>query len=590
MILREEQVVFVIQGNNNSISKLLIMVLKRILFVIITFIISSYNLLIAQAPVTTKNDLTYAFIEAMQYKEFGKPDLAAQTLMKCIVRDSTCAACYYELSKIFYNVDDKRNALFYAQKTVSIDNSNYWYLKLLSEMQRLNEKYFDADSTYNFIVKKGFKNIDDDYNHALVLLSLKQHKKAFELLDKIERENGISEMVTLTKYKYYLITGKQRKAIDELKKLIIAFPENVQYYGMIAELYAVIKDDKNALLNYNILLNAEPKNVAANVSYARYFINRKDTIIARKRFNLIFDDTIFSEDEKIKALYQFCDESPNTWANKVYMASKVHILENVYSTSISMNEAITDYYEKMNNYNAARRVTNKLLNLNNSNAKYWEKYFYFSNFLKDYNSILSVADSVNNLYRKNPTLILFSGLANFESKNYNQTINFLKKGLEIENINQFYEEQAILFITESYIKLNKKDSAYLFFEKGLNDKVKSVVLLNNYAYYLSENNDLLDKALKMSKIVITNEPTNPTYLDTYAWVFYKLKDYNNAYKYIKLAFKYGGNKNPDVNEHFADICFCYNKKSEAIKYWKEAIKLGGDVNLIGQKINNFKCL
>ena len=33
-----------------------------------------------------------------------------------------------------------------------------------------------------------------------------------------------------------------------------------------------------------------------------------------------------------------------------------------------------------------------------------------------------------------------------------------------------------------------------------------------------------------------------------------------------------------------------SKKTGAIKYWKDAIKLGGDVNSIGQKINTFKCL
>ena len=327
-----------------------------------------------------------------------------------------------------------------------------------------------------------------------------------------------------------------------------------------------------------------------NISFARYFINKKDTITARNRFNLIFDDTVFSDSEKIKAIYEFASESSNTWANKVYMAGKLSVLENKYSSSIAMNEAITDYYEKINNFNNARKVANRLIQLNGSNAKYWEKYFYFSNYLKDYNGILLVADSINNLFRNNPTLLLFSGIASYESNDYNKTLRFLQEGLDIENINQFFEEQALLFITESYIKLNQKDSAYLFFERGLNDKVKSLVLLNNYAYYLSENNDLLDKALKMSKIVITNEPTNPTYLDTYAWVFYKLKDYKNAYKYIKLAYKYGGKTNPDVNEHCADICFCYGKNGEALKYWKNAIKLGGDVNLISKKINSFKCL
>jgi tetratricopeptide (TPR) repeat protein len=561
----------------------------KTIFVFVVFIVFECNLLLGQTITMQKGDLTYAFIEAMQYKEFGKPELAAQTLMKCIKRDSTCAACYFELSKLYYQFGDKYSAMVYAQKATSIDNYNYWYLRLLLEMQRLNENYTAADTTYNFIVKRGFKNLDDDYNHALVLLSLKNGKEAFKILDRIEKENGISEMISLTRYKYFLISGKEKKAIEELKKLIVAFPDNVQYYGMIAELYAVIKDDKNALLNYNILLQAEPKNISANISYARYFINKKDTTFARKRFNLIFNDTLFSDSAKIVALNEFSQESPNTWANKVYMKTEIVKLQSSYKTNIDMSEAIVDYYEKTNNYNEARNVLNSLIKLDSSNVKYWEKYYYYSNSLKDYNSILLISDSVSKVYPNNPTLCLLSAIASFESLNYVKTISILKRGLEIDGINNFFEEQAILFLTESYIKIQNTDSAYYYFEKALNDKVKSIVLLNNYAYYLSENNDLLEKAKKMASIVISNEPNNPTYLDTYAWVFYKLKDYSNAYKYIKLAYKNGGNTNPDVNEHFGDISFCFGKKNEAIKYWKQAIKLGSDSNLLENKINNFKC-
>ena len=53
-------------------------------------------------------------------------------------------------------------------------------------------------------------------------------------------------------------------------------------------------------------------------------------------------------------------------------------------------------------------------------------------------------------------------------------------------------------------------------------------MLNNYAYFLSEENKDLDKAHKMAKKVFEKFPQMPTYVDTYAWVLFIKKDYKEA--------------------------------------------------------------
>ncbi|MDZ7695279.1 MAG: hypothetical protein U5K69_29885 [Balneolaceae bacterium] len=46
-------------------------------------------------------------------------------------------------------------------------------------------------------------------------------------------------------------------------------------------------------------------------------------------------------------------------------------------------------------------------------------------------------------------------------------------------------------------------------------------VLNNYAYYLSERDEQLEKAEKMALKAIEQVPDNPSYLDTVGWVYYK---------------------------------------------------------------------
>lgn len=61
--------------------------------------------------------------------------------------------------------------------------------------------------------------------------------------------------------------------------------------------------------------------------------------------------------------------------------------------------------------------------------------------------------------------------------------------------------------------------AYKAYDEALKYNDKNVVVLNNYAYFLSLEKKDLKKAERMSALAVKLEPNNSTYLDTYAWIF-----------------------------------------------------------------------
>jgi len=111
------------------------------------------------------------------------------------------------------------------------------------------------------------------------------------------------------------------------------------------------------------------------------------------------------------------------------------------------------------------------------------------------------------------------------------------------------------------------------------------MVLNNYAYYLSEDNRDLNKAEKMSKITITKEPLNPTYLDTYAWVLFKLKRFNESLVYIEKAVANDTTVSDVVLEHYGDILFHTGNKTQALELWIRAKQLGEGSGLLNEKID-----
>ena len=72
-----------------------------------------------------------------------------------------------------------------------------------------------------------------------------------------------------------------------------------------------------------------------------------------------------------------------------------------------------------------------------------------------------------------------------------------------------------------YYRMKDYTKAFEIFEEALKTNNEDLTVINNYAYYLAEQNMKLKEAEEMAKKVIEKEKGNTTYLDTYGWVLYK---------------------------------------------------------------------
>lgn len=57
----------------------------------------------------------------------------------------------------------------------------------------------------------------------------------------------------------------------------------------------------------------------------------------------------------------------------------------------------------------------------------------------------------------------------------------------------------------------------------------------------------------MAGRAIVLEENNPTYLDTYAWVLYRLGRYDEAKKTMQQALSLDRSQSPDLQLHYGDI-------------------------------------
>ena len=158
------------------------------------------------------------------------------------------------------------------------------------------------------------------------------------------------------------------------------------------------------------------------------------------------------------------------------------------------------------------------------------------------------------------------GLAHYQKEQKDEAMEVFKKGVrqvgpdsDKAMASDFYSILGDLY----HIK-NMNAEAYAAYDSALVYNPDNIGALNNYAYYLSVEKKNLDKAEEMSHRTVKAEPTNGTYLDTYAWILFEKGKYAEARIYMDQAMQNGGDKSSVVVEHCGDIYYHNGEKEKAV--------------------------
>ena len=173
----------------------------------------------------------------------------------------------------------------------------------------------------------------------------------------------------------------------------------------------------------------------------------------------------------------------------------------------------------------------------------WNRYLILGIELQEYDRVYKNGIRAIELHPIQPTLYLFSGFAASFNKEHEKAITLFNKGLNYVVNNKPLKAEFYNYLGDSYHFFGNDKKSDECYEKSLNLIPDNVVVLNNYSYYLSLRGKDLEKAERMSKQCVELSPNQSTYQDTYGWVLYKLKRFNEAEEWLKKAVE-GDSKSP----------------------------------------------
>jgi Tfp pilus assembly protein PilF len=137
-----------------------------------------------------------------------------------------------------------------------------------------------------------------------------------------------------------------------------------------------------------------------------------------------------------------------------------------------------------------------------------------------------------------------------------------------------------------YYRMKDYPNAFETFRTAMKTDNEDLTVINNYAYYLAEQNTNLKEAEEMAKKVIEKEKRNTTFLDTYGWVLYKRGKLKEAAKVMESVISSGEKPDAVWYEHYGYILKKEKKCEEAIINWNISFKLDSTKTELLKEIQN----
>lgn len=527
-------------------------------------------------------------IDAKRQEISGNDEKAIELLRQYIDKFPEDPAAYFELARILAGKKDVSEATKLCREAQRLDPDNIWYSLFLAEMDQISGNLEEAVSIYQKVVAKHPNDLDYYYQLAALYLSSDRFREAIDMYNKIEEKAGISEDVSLQKEKIFMHLNEPGRAEQELLNLVSSKPDESKYLSILAEFYMSNNKMEKALETYRKIAEIDPGNPYIHMSMADYYRKTGDKEKAYEELKLGFANPNLDIDTKVNILLSFYTVNEMFSGLKEQAFTLSRTLVEVHPNNPKSHSIYGDLLSQDNRFEEAREEFLKVINLDSSKYVVWEEVMRMDIQLEKYEHLAEFSKRAIELFPEQPVPFLFSGMASFQLKKYDDAVVAFKRGINLVVKNDALLAQFNMYLGDAYHALNNTVESDKAYDSSLELKYDNPYVLNNYAYYLAVRNANLYKAEVMSIKSVELDPVNPSFQDTYGWVLYRLGRFDEAKTWVEKALGEKGGASAEVMEHYGDILFKLGDTGKALEFWEKARAKGPGSEFLPRKIADKK--
>ena len=542
----------------------------------------------AQSSVSDASLYDHFFLDAMIQRQKGNNDAAFDLLRRCLQIKPDASEAHYYIAQYYAGLKNDSLSLAHIKRAAELNPDNETFMETLAQIYIRQQKISDAIAVVERLYDRD-KNREDLLEMLFQLYQQDgDYKKAVSVLNRIELIDGKSELLSVAKSEMYTKMGDKKAAIAEMEALARQYPNDLNYLAMYGDMLMVNGQEKKGLKTFNHILGQEPDNSRVLMSLRTYYLAHSDQAMADSLTTRILLSRNTSQQDKIHLIRQEVQASENADGDSTRVLNLFRRMNNLQPSADMLILQATYMNLKQMPKDSINAVLGHVLDIAPDNAaarlqlvaNAWET--------DSMNTVISLCQGGRQYNPDEMAFYYYQGIAYYKQEKLDEALSAFQNGIGVIN-----EESNPAIVSDFYAVMGdilhqkgQAQAAYAAYDSCLVWKDDNIGCLNNYAYYLSEEGEQLDKAEQMSYKTIKAEPKNATYLDTYAWILFMQQRYSEAKVYIEQALQNKDDSldNAVIFEHAGDIYACCNDSDKALEYWEQALKGAPEKQILIRKI------
>ena len=560
----------------------------------------------------------YLYADGVKKYIIAQDTIKAESLFcEVLALDSAHAPSLYQLATIYLGRDNAR-AFDYARRAYEQDTMNNWSTSLYGHTLIYNNRLPEALRVYRRLLDIDPSNQDNYRILAILYQQSQQPYAAISVLDSADTHFGKTPYLSEMKQHLLLSTHQYDRAIEEAQQAVDIAPYDQQSRLTLGKTYAAAGRDSLARVTMHEAYKMDSTSVEALLEYSEFLRKQNDVSGYLGIMQLLFRHPEYPLHGKLEMLSRYMNFREMYADNYYTIGNLALILHSLYPTEKRVVDLYGEHLLAGGYVEPALLLFKEHLSDEPPQLDYYMAVIDLEEYQNRPDSVDIYVAKAMTLFEGKPELYirkanrqyikgdLHGAVSSFEEAltyAQNDTMRGEVWGFIGDTYHQIAEERALRdaekkahheadSLTEAKrrlypIRISEKKAmqrCYEAYEKSLSLHAENASVLNNYAYFLSEEHRDLERALAMSSQAIHLEQNNATFLDTYAWILHLLGRNEEAQTYMRRALSLDDTKSPELPLHYGDILYALGNKFMAKTYWQKALQLGADKVRIEQRM------
>jgi tetratricopeptide (TPR) repeat protein len=504
---------------------------KLALFGVLFFTASLY----AQGPSEEgPSALSGTFYKAETFRITGRTELAME-LYERLTKDPVYReTALYQLARMHFEKNQILQAFDLASLGVDSYPANLWLLRIQAQSAKSIGDFKTAGRSFEILYSSAPHQPEYLFEGYSTYLEGRLFQEALDVLSKIENLEGTTPELVQDRARLYLQLNDAKAAERCFKTAIDNVPDVPEYRGLLSQYYDGNGKTKKAFKVLSRAVEAFPENGALHMELARMAqkMDYTEAAFYHMEQGLLLDGVPL--EDKVPVMLSIYENRENP-SFRALFDRVFPVLETTYSGRIELLLLTAQIHIQNERWQEALEGYLTAISMNPINYAFYQMAYSLSQEIGDVDGQIALLERIEESFNADEDVL--EGLV-YEYYNVGRWASCARLATERAEMTLDPEVAGNLYALAgtAWFQLDSFELGTVAYEKAL-DQERSPTTLNNYAWDLATHERNLEVALQLTVECNASVALEPTFLDTWAWVLYKMGRYAEAQVKIELALQ-----------------------------------------------------